>query len=177
MKKLKVAVIGIGHLGKEHARIYHELEDVELVAICDLDPSKQERADALGTKFATDYREILNSVDAASIVTPTYSHYTIGKEVLNAGVHALIEKPITNRLDHADELLDIARQKNLTLQVGHLERYNAGYRRIEQLSHDIRFIEVHRLGPFNPRVKDCGVVLDLMIHDLDIVLHLVRSEI
>jgi len=177
MKKLKVAVIGVGHLGKEHARIYHSLPDVELVALCDLDESKVEKAQTFGVKFVTDFHELLGSIDIASIATPTASHFQIAREIMDAGVHVLIEKPITNRLDDADELIEIAKQKNLSLQVGHLERYNAGFRRIEQIAKNIRFLEIHRLGPFTPRITDCGVVLDLMIHDIDIVLQLVKSEI
>lgn len=177
MKKIRAAVIGIGHLGKEHARIYHELEQVDLIAVCDKDRSKAEIAEKLKTEFVTDYRDILNRVDVVSVVTPTTSHYSVGKDVLNAGVHALIEKPITPTLEQADELIDIARTKNLSLYVGHLERHNAGFRKIEKIAHNVRFIEIHRLGPFSARISDCGVVLDLMIHDLDIVLQLVKSEI
>ncbi len=177
MKKLKAAVIGVGHLGKEHARIYSELPNIELVAICDLDSSKEERAQALKTQFKTNYKEVLNSVDLVSISTPTATHYQIAREVLNAGVHTLIEKPITSQLQDADELVELAKQKNLTLKVGHVERYNAGFKRVEQIAKNIRFLEIHRLGPFNPRISDCGVVLDLMIHDIDIVLQLVKSEI
>lgn len=177
MKKLKAAVIGVGHLGKEHARIYSQMPNVELVAICDLDDSKKERADALGTRFTTNYKEILNSVDLASISTPTVSHYQVAREILNAGIHVLIEKPITSQLSDADELIEIAKDKNLTLKVGHVERYNAGFKRVEQIAKNIRFLEIHRLGPFNARISDCGVVLDLMIHDIDIVLQLVKSEI
>ena len=177
MKKLRAAVIGVGHLGKEHARIYSSLPEVELVALCDLDPSKAERATALGAKFISDFHELLGTIDIASIATPTSTHFQIAREVLNAGVHVLIEKPITACLEDADELIEIAKRKNLTLQVGHLERYNAGFRRVEQIAKNIRFLEIHRLGPFTPRVADCGVVLDLMIHDIDIVLQLVKSEI
>ena len=177
MKKLRAAVIGVGHLGKEHARIYHGLPNVELVALCDRDPSKAERAQTFGTQFTTDFRELLGSIDMASIVTPTVTHFEIAREVMNAGVHVLIEKPITSRLEDADELIEIAKQKRLTLRVGHLERYNAGFRRVQQIAKNIRFFEIHRLGPFTDRIKDCGVVLDLMIHDIDIVLQLVKSEI
>ena len=177
MKKLKAAVIGVGHLGKSHARIYHELPNVDLVALCDINPEQKTQADALGTNFTADYRSVLGQVDIASIVTPTSTHYTIAKDFLNSGVHVLIEKPITSQLDEADELIEISRQKKLILQVGHLERYNAGFRKIERIAKNVRFIEVHRLGPFNPRIKDCGVVLDLMIHDIDIILQLVKSEI
>ena len=174
MKKLRAGVIGVGHLGKEHARIYHELPDVELVALCDLDENKAERAHAIGVKFTTNFKELFGEVDLISIATPTVTHFQIAREVLEAGVHTLIEKPIANRLEDADELIEIAKRKNLTLQVGHLERYNAGFKRVEQIAKNIRFLEIHRLGPFSPRIADCGVVLDLMIHDLDIVLQLVK---
>ena len=177
MKKLKAAVIGIGHLGKEHARIYRELPEVELVCLCDTDPAKAEKANLLGIKFTTNFRHLIGQVDLISIATPTSTHFQIAREILNAGIHTLVEKPITIRLEEADELIDIARAKNLTLKVGHLERFNAGFRRVQQVAKNIRFLEVHRLGPFNPRISDCGVVLDLMIHDIDIMIQLVKSEI
>lgn len=177
MKKLRAAVIGIGHLGKEHARIYHELPDVELVALCDLDETKAERATSLGVRFTSNFRDLFGTVDLVSIVTPTSTHFQIAREVLGAGIHSLIEKPITSRLEDADELIEVAKRKNVALKVGHLERYNAGFKRVEQIAKNIRFLEIHRLGPFSPRISDCGVVLDLMIHDLDIVLQLVKSEI
>lgn len=177
MKKLRAGVIGVGHLGKEHARIYHELPEVELVTLCDLDETKAERADALGVKFTSNFRELFGAVDLVSIATPTATHFQIAREVLEASVHTLIEKPITNRLEDADKLIEIAKRRNVTLKVGHLERYNAGFKRVEQIAKNIRFLEIHRLGPFSPRIADCGVVLDLMIHDLDIMLQLVQSEI
>ncbi len=176
-KKLRTAVVGIGHLGKEHARIYKELRDSELIAICDKDKSKKAKADELGVSFHTDYRKIIGEVDAVSVSTPTSSHYAIAKEFLNAGVHTLIEKPITLKLDEAEELLALSRKKNCALQVGHLERHNPGFKRIGEIAKNIRFFEIHRLGPFTSRINDCGVVLDLMIHDLDIVMGLVKSEI
>src|SRR3990167_3617690 len=177
MKKLKAAVIGTGHLGKEHARIYHLISDVELVAICDLDPSKAELAQQLNTRFVSDFPDILSEIDIASVVTPTSTHYKVARDLLSAGIHTLVEKPVTSRIEEADELIEIAKAKNLTLHVGHLERYNAGFRKIEKISKNVRFLEIHRLGPFSPRINDCGVVLDLMIHDLDLVLQLVKSEI
>ncbi len=176
-KKLKVGVIGIGHLGKEHARIYAGLSNVELVGICDIDTAKAEKAKELKTSFFTDYRELIPLVQAVSIAVPTAGHYKVAEQCLTAGVHTLVEKPITNQLDEADELIRIATEKKLALQVGHIERYNAALQRIEKIARDIRFLEIHRLSPFTPRVTDCGVVLDMMIHDLDIVLQLVKSEI
>ena len=177
IQPLKVGVIGIGHLGKEHARIYRELPESELVGISDLDPAKAEKAKELGTVYYKDYRDLLGKVEAVSVATPTSTHYTVAKEFLNAGIHTLIEKPITLKLDEADELLELARKKHCALQVGHIERHNPGFKRIEEIAKNIRFFEIHRLGPFTGRINDCGVVLELMIHDLDIVLGLVKSEV
>ena len=174
---LKVGVVGVGHLGKEHARIYRELPDSELVGISDLDPAKADKAKELDTVYYKDYRDLLGKVEAVSVATPTSTHYTVAKEFLKAGIHTLIEKPITLKLEEADELLELARQKHCALQVGHIERHNPGVKRIEEIARNIRFFEIHRLGPFTGRINDCGVVLDLMIHDLDIVLGLVKSEV
>lgn len=176
-RTLKVGVVGIGHLGKEHARIYRELPNAELVGISDLDPAKADKAKELGTAYYKDYRDLLGKVEAVSVATPTSTHYAVAKEFLKAGIHTLIEKPITLKLEEADELLALARQKHCALQVGHIERHNPGFKRIEEIARNIRFFEIHRLGPFTGRINDCGVVLDLMIHDLDIVLGLVKSEV
>ncbi len=176
-KKLRIAVIGIGHLGKEHARIYKTLPEVELIGLCDQDESKKERADALGVPLFKDFRELLGKVDAVSIATPTFTHYSVAKEFLKAKIHTLIEKPITLRLEEADELIELARQNHCALQVGHIERHNPGFKRIGEVAKNIRFFEIHRLGPFTGRINDCGVVLDLMIHDIDIVFGLIKSEV
>ncbi len=176
-RKIKVGVIGAGHLGKEHCRIYHELPQAELIGISDQDPSKKEKAVEYECQFTTHPRELIGQVEAVSIATPTNTHYKIAREFLLAGIHTLIEKPITLKLEDADELISIAREKNLLLQVGHIERHNPGLRRIGEIAKNIRFFEIHRLGPFTGRVNDCGVVLDLMIHDLDIVMNLVKSEV
>ncbi|MBN1687764.1 MAG: Gfo/Idh/MocA family oxidoreductase [Candidatus Omnitrophica bacterium] len=174
---LQVAVIGVGHLGRWHAKNYFELPQAKLVGICDNDSSKNVRAEELGVPFYTKYQDLFNLVDAVSIATPTSTHYAIAKDFLQKGIHTLIEKPITLRLEEADELLEIARKNNCALRVGHVERHNAGYKRIEEIANDIRFFEIHRLGPFTGRINDCGVVLDLMIHDIDIVLGLVKSKV
>lgn len=176
-KQVRTGVVGAGHLGKEHCRIYHELPQAELAGICDQDPSKKEKADELGCPFMTDYRQLIGKVEAVSIATPTNTHHKIAKDFLSAGIHTLIEKPITLHLEEANELIQIAREKNLLLQVGHIERHNPGLRRIGEIAKNIRFFEIHRLGPFTGRINDCGVVLDLMIHDLDIVMNLVKSEV
>lgn len=174
---LKTAVIGVGHLGKEHARIYRELPQSTLVAICDADPSKKQKADELGVSFISDFRELIGKVDAVSIATPTSRHYEVAKEFLAAGIHTLIEKPITLELDEADRLIELSKKNRCALQVGHLERHNPALKRVGEIAKNIRFFEIHRLGPFTGRINDCGVVLDLMIHDLDIVLGLVKSEV
>ncbi|MFH1867588.1 MAG: Gfo/Idh/MocA family oxidoreductase [Candidatus Omnitrophota bacterium] len=178
MSKLKVAVIGVGSLGSIHAKIYSSMDEVELAGICDIDKSKLGHlANELGVERYSDYRKLIGKIDAASIAVPTSMHYQISKELLEAGIHLLIEKPITQTVKEADELLDIAKAKNLTLAVGHIERFNAAIEAIHKLKGDIKFIECHRLGPFAPRVKDVGVVLDLMIHDIDIILDLIRVPI
>lgn len=176
-RKLKVGVIGVGHLGKEHVRIYADSPNVQLTGICDSDQQKADKAKEYQVPFFTDFRKLIPHVEAVSIAAPTSSHYAIAKECLQNGVHTLIEKPITNKLEEADELIQIATEKKLGLQVGHVERFNSALERVEKIARDIRFIEIHRLGPFTPRITDCGVVLDMMIHDLDIMLQLVKSEI
>ena len=176
-KKLRVAVIGVGYLGKIHTRIYHELPEAELVGICDSHPETKIKADEYGVPFYTNYRDLIGKVDAVSIVTPTFTHYAVAKDFLEAGIHTLIEKPITLKLEDADELIELSRSKKLALQVGHLERHNPGFRRIAEIIQNVGFLEIHRLGPFTGRINDCGVVLDLMIHDLDIVLGLVKSPV
>ncbi len=175
--QVKVAVVGVGHLGKEHARIYRDLPEAELIGLCDTDLKMKERAQALKVPFFERASDLLGAVEAVSIATPTSTHHAVAKEFLEAGIHTLIEKPMTLKLEDADELLHIARRKNCALQVGHIERHNPGLKRIEEIAKNIRFLEIHRLGPFTGRINDCGVVLDLMIHDLDIVMSLVKSKI
>ncbi|MCX5656861.1 MAG: Gfo/Idh/MocA family oxidoreductase [Candidatus Omnitrophica bacterium] len=178
MKKIRVAVIGAGKLGSIHARIYSQLKEVNLVGICDIDGDRaKEVADTLGTISFTDYRKLLDKVDGVSIAVPTVLHYKIGREFLSKGVDCLIEKPITADLKEARKLLTLADKKNCILQVGHTERFNPVLKAIADIPGTPRFIECHRLGQFSPRVKDIGVVLDLMIHDIDIILTLIRSKI
>ena len=178
MEKLKIAVIGAGKLGSLHAKIYSQIKDVELAGICDINKKLARKiANECNASFFYDYRDLLGKVDAASIAVPTSLHYEISKEFLQAGTHLLIEKPITTTLDQADSLLSIAAMKKLTLSVGHIERFNAAIEAFQKLKGNIKFIECHRLGPFSPRVADVGVVLDLMIHDIDIVLGLIKEKI
>ncbi len=177
-QSIRVAVVGVGHLGSIHARVYSQLESVQLVAVCDIQP---DRARAIAEQFhcdaVSDPRDLLGRVDAVSIAVPTPSHYPLAKLFLSAGVHALVEKPFTRTVQEADRLLKLARQNNAVLQVGHVERFNAALRKVHTSLTDPRFVEVHRLAPFQPRGTEVGVVLDLMIHDLDILLWLVKSPV
>lgn len=178
MHKIKVAVVGVGHLGSIHAKIYQEIENCSLIAICDIDKTRLKQiSQGLNIPGYTNYRQLFGKVDAVSIVVPTKLHYKIAYDFLRHKIHTLIEKPFTTHIKEANSLIKTARKNNLILQVGHIERFNSAIRTIEELAPKPRFIECHRLGPFTPRVKDVGVVLDLMIHDIDIVLSLVPSKI
>ncbi len=177
-KNIRVAVIGAGKLGSRHADVYSKQVGVELVGVCDvLENRAKEVADRCKTKSFKDFRELLSLADAASIVVPSFMHHRVSKEFLTSGVHVLIEKPITTSVEEANELLDIARQKERIIQVGHIERFNQAIRAIKGIIQNPRFIECHRLGPYDPRVADVGVTLDLMIHDIDIVLDLMKSPV
>lgn len=178
MSKLKCAVIGTGYLGKFHAEKYASLDDCELVAVVDINENAAKIvADQYGARALTDYQSLLGNVDAVSIVVPTSLHHAVSRDFLNSGVHVLVEKPITVTVAEADELIAIAHEKNVILQVGHLERFNPAVMGLEQMEDKPLFIEAHRLSPFNPRANDVSVVLDLMIHDIDIILALVGSEV
>ena len=178
IKPIKVAVVGAGHLGAIHARIYSQLESVQLVAVCDLLPDRAASlAQQYGCRAVTDFRELLQEVEAVSIAVPTQSHYPIANQFLAKGIHTLVEKPITQTVQEADRLLSLAKRTRAILQVGHVERFNSALRQVVTWLKDPRFIEVHRLAPFQPRGTEVGVVLDLMIHDIDILLGLVKSPI
>ncbi len=178
MKKLKTAVVGVGYLGRFHAEKFAVLPEAELVAIADIDPAAARRvAQKLGIRAVTDYRELLDQVDAVSIVVPTPQHYTVTSDFLNHGVHVLLEKPITATLAQAQALVELATRRQRVLQIGHLERFNPAVLAMAGSVAQPLFIEVHRLSPFQPRGTDVSVVLDLMIHDIDIVLELVNSPI
>ena len=178
MKKLKCAVIGAGYLGKFHAEKYASLPDCELVAVVDVnEQAAKEVAVKYGAEVLTEYRSLLGKVDAVSIVVPTSLHHKVAIDFLNNGSHVLVEKPITVTVTEADDLIAVAKEKKLILQVGHLERFNPAISGLQGLDVKPVFIESHRLSPFNPRANDVSVVLDLMIHDIDIIIALVDSEI
>jgi predicted dehydrogenase len=175
---VRVAVVGVGRIGKEHARIYASLPETVLVGVCDTDRARGEQIAAqYGVRYYSDYRELLDRVDAVSIAVPTESHCEIACEFLSRGVAVLVEKPMARTLEEAERMIRWARQTGALLQVGHLERFNPAVRALMKLVSEPKFFEVHRLGEFTERSLDIDVVLDLMIHDLDIVLSLVPSEI
>lgn len=177
-EKLRIGVVGVGRLGGFHTKVYSRLDNVKLIGVCDCN---LEQALAVGKKYKTasfvDYEELFDKVDAVSIAVPTSLHYNIAKDFLRHGIHVLIEKPVTKTLSEADELIELAREKSLILQVGHIERFNSAVLAIEPYLSKPKFIECQRLGPFHARVQDVGVVLDLMIHDIDIVLGLMRQDV
>jgi len=175
---LRVGVIGVGHLGTRHAQIYAAMPQVRLVGICDIDPARATAlAKTLHCLAFRDYRALLGTVDAVSLAVPTSWHGEIGLTLLRNGIHVLIEKPIATNLREADALIRMARRQRVIVQVGHVERFNAAiHTAMNYLTHP-RFIEVHRLSPYPFRGTDVSVVLDVMIHDLDLILALVHSPI
>lgn len=177
-EKLKVGVIGVGHLGEYHVQKYMALPSVELVGIVDTNPARaDEIARRYNTRIYEERGEILDSVDAVSLAVPTEVHFEVAKDILSKGVHLLIEKPITYRLDPADFLINLAEERHLILQVGLVERFNPAVVKMESIVNRPIFIESHRMNVFTRRGTDVDVVLDLMIHDLDIILHVVPSEV
>ncbi len=176
--KLRVGVAGVGYLGRFHARIYASMPDVELVGVADVnEKTAKEIAELHGCRAYTDARDLLGNVDAISIVVPTVYHGQVAKPFLEHGVHMLMEKPIAPTYEESSELVKLAERAGVIFQVGHLERFNAGIMVLADRVKNPRFIEVHRLGPFVERATDVDVVTDLMIHDIDIVLSLVKSNI
>ncbi len=178
MNKIRVGVVGVGHLGSIHAKIYKKIPNCSLEAVCDTDKTRlNEITQALNTKGFTDYEELFGKVDAVSIAAPTKLHYEIAANFLKQNIHALVEKPFTTSLKEADALIKIAQKNKLILQVGHIERFNSAFAATLKLIKHPKFIECHRLSPFPGRSLDVGVVLDIMIHDIDIVLGLVPAKI
>ena len=178
MKKIRVGVVGVGYLGKFHAEKYAQMPAVELVGVVDINPSRAEKiASQFGTNAFTRSDELFGKVDAVSIAVPTPAHFSVGSEFLEHDVDVLIEKPMTTRLEEADALIDAAEARGLILQVGHLERFNPATIALQDIVRRPLFIEVHRLSTYTQRNTDVSVVLDLMIHDIDIILNLVQSEI
>jgi|TARA_B110000196_G_scaffold309952_1_gene312199 predicted dehydrogenase len=173
---LRTAVLGAGHLGTYHAEKYSLIENVDLVAVCDIDQSAgQSVALKHGAAFIADYRELLGKIDAVTIATDTCTHFELARFFLENGVHVLVEKPMTTTSKEAHKLTVIAEANDLRLQVGHIERFNPALLSARKQLGKVQFIECHRLAPFKGRGADVDVVLDLMIHDLDVILSLVEG--
>ena len=185
MSEVKVGVIGVGVLGRHHARLYKECRNAQLIGVYDI---SEEQGSKIAEEFSTTYFNDINSlaeqVDALSVATPTDLHYEVVKDLLLQGKHILVEKPITTTVEEANELVKIAKEQNVALMVGHVERFNPVMDYLENKLDDPMFIEAHRLAPYppprpgmRPRGTEVGVTLDLMIHDIDVILHLVNSEV
>jgi predicted dehydrogenase len=178
MSRLRLGVVGVGHLGKEHARILAGLPEVELVGVADSHgPQAVQVAQRCRTQAFSDHRELLPLVDAAVVVVPTIHHRAVAVDFLRRGIPLLIEKPLACTLQEADELVGLARLQGTVLQVGHIERFNPAFEELQRRPLQPKFIQSERLGGFSGRSTDIGVVLDLMIHDLDLVLTLVQSPV
>jgi predicted dehydrogenase len=178
MEKIRAAVIGVGYLGRFHAQKYAQAAGCELIAVVDSRAQAREQvAGEVQARALSDYRELLGAVDAVSIVTPTPTHFAIARDFLEAGAHVLVEKPITETPAEARELIAVAARAGRILQVGHLERFNAAILAAEPHLKSPRFVECHRLAPYRERGTDVNVVLDLMIHDIDIVQTIVAAPI
>ncbi|MCG8430260.1 MAG: Gfo/Idh/MocA family oxidoreductase [Candidatus Omnitrophica bacterium] len=178
MERIKVGVVGVGHLGSIHARLYKEIPSCSLAAICDINQQQLEQASrTLDVPGYREHRQLLGKVDAVSIASPTADHYALTRDFLKSGVHVLVEKPFTTTVHEANALIKLARKHRCLLTVGHVERFNSAFRATHKIIRRPRFIECHRLSPFPNRSLDVGVVLDIMIHDIDIILGLVASPI
>ncbi len=178
MKELKVGIIGTGHLGRIHTKLMKEVLRADLVGVYDLQTETAKKvAEEFGTKAFESLDDFLEQIDAVSIVATTSAHYDLIKKAFDKNVHVLVEKPITSTIEQAEEVVKIAEEKNLILQVGHIERFNAALLSLEKYHLDPKFIQTDRLAQFNPRGTDVAVVLDLMIHDIDIILSLIKSKV
>lgn len=178
MDKVRVGVIGVGYLGKFHTEKYSRMDNVQLVGVVDSDRVLAEEVAArFDTRAFADYRDLFGHVDAVSIVVPTEDHFSVATECLNHDLDVLIEKPMTATLEQADDLIKIAESRKRVMQIGHLERFNPAVIALKDIVHNPLFIEAHRLSIFKDRSTDVSVVLDLMIHDIDIIMNLVKSEI
>ena len=178
MKKIRVGVIGVGYLGTFHAEKYTNMADVDLVGVVDIDQTRaRSAAKRCSTSAFLDHKNLFGKVDAVSIVVPTVDHYRISRDFLENDVDVMIEKPMTPTLKEADELIQYAESRGLIIQVGHLERFNPAVVSLRDYLKKPMFIESHRLSMYQPRGTDVSVVLDLMIHDIDIILNFVQSEV
>lgn len=178
MAKIRAGVIGVGRMGQYHVGVLSELPEVELAGVVDIDPRQREAIqDTYQTSSYADVEEIFGKIDVAVVAVPTTLHYPVTKKLLGNGIHVLLEKPCANNLDHARELFQLAQDKGLTLHIGHVERFNGAVQELHKIVETPLFVECKRMGPFAERIRDDGVVLDIMIHDIDIVLNLIQSKV
>ncbi len=178
MSTVRAAVVGVGYLGRFHAEKYRANRGTELVGVADVDAARaREVASALGVQAFTDHRELLGRIDCASVAVPTQHHHAVARDLLEGGIDVLVEKPLTSTLEEAKQLVELAVKGGRVLQVGHLERFNPAFVALEGVVRQPRFIECHRLAPFTERGTDVDVILDLMIHDLDVILSMVPSAV
>jgi predicted dehydrogenase len=176
--KVRAGVVGIGRMGQYHVGVLSEMQDVDIAGVVDVDPQRRKSVqDTYGTSTYTDCKDLIGKVDVAVVAVPTAMHYPVAKELLNNGIHVLLEKPCANNLDHARELFQLAQDKSLTLHIGHVERFNGAVQELHKIVEAPLFVECKRMGPFTERIKDDGVVLDIMIHDIDIILNLIKSKV
>lgn len=178
MSRLRIAVVGVGHLGRIHARLAAGLPQLDLVAVVDSRPeARSALAAETGARGVAEHRELFGEIDAAIVATPTFTHTAVASDLMRGGIHVLIEKPITPTLAEANELVQLARRRQLVLQVGHVERFNPALVSVQDSLHDAKFIEARRQSGYTFRSTDVGVVMDLMIHDIDVALSLVKSPV
>jgi len=177
-EKINLGIIGVGHMGQYHVNVARQLSEARLIGIYDADPERGKViAEKYETRFFPGINDLLEEVDAVVIAAPTFLHHQISKEALQAGKHVLVEKPIAESVEQAKELVSLSQKNNLVLQVGHVERFNGAILELGKIVESPMLVESRRLAPFNSRIRDVGVVLDMMIHDIDIVLNLVKSNV
>ncbi|MEW5902456.1 MAG: Gfo/Idh/MocA family oxidoreductase, partial [Acidobacteriota bacterium] len=178
MDQVRVGIVGVGYLGTQHARILSYLEEAELKGVADIDLKKaMEIGNRHGVSYYQNYEEMMDEIDAAIVATPTSEHFAVSMNLLRNGKSVLVEKPITETVEQGEQLVAAARASGVVLQVGHLERFNPAVEVVETMIREPRFIEVQRLGSFSARSLDIDVVLDLMIHDLDIIMAIIKDEV
>ncbi|MCF8719545.1 Gfo/Idh/MocA family oxidoreductase [Nitrospina gracilis] len=178
MEALRAGVVGIGKMGQYHVGVLSEMRDIKLTHIADVNEDRcREISNRYGLTAVADYKDLFGQVDMVVVAVPTALHYPVTKDFLKAGIHVLLEKPCATNLEHARELFDLAEKNKLILHIGHVERFNGAVQELHKLVHEPIFVECKRMGPFNQRIKDDGVVLDIMIHDIDILLNLMQSKV
>ena len=178
MAKVRAGVVGAGRMGEYHVGVLSEMQKVDLAGVVDIDPQRQKAIrETYHAPTYSDCSDLFGKVDVAVVAVPTMLHYPVAKELLNHGIHVLLEKPCANNLDHARELFQLAQDKNLILHIGHVERFNGAVQELHKIVESPLFVECKRMGPFTERIKDDGVILDIMIHDIDIVLNVIKSKV